>query len=63
MNKRTTPLPVAPGTVGGMPQAHGGAVDGRMVRVALGFTGWAERWFPDAFVFALAATFLVLVAA
>ena len=29
--------------------------------VALRFTAWAERWIPDAFVFALAATLLVVV--
>jgi short-chain fatty acids transporter len=31
-------------------------------RIALRFTAWAERWLPDAFVFALVATFLVFVA-
>lgn len=32
-------------------------------RAALAFTGWAERWFPDAFVFALLALLMVVVAA
>ena len=32
-------------------------------RVAVRFTAWAERTIPDAFVFALAATFLVVAAA
>jgi short-chain fatty acids transporter len=31
-------------------------------RIALAFTAFAERWLPDAFVFALAATVLVFVA-
>lgn len=36
---------------------------GVLARAAARFTGWAERWIPDAFIFALAATFLVFVAA
>ncbi|HZS39671.1 MAG TPA: TIGR00366 family protein [Polyangia bacterium] len=31
-------------------------------RLAIAFTGFAERWLPDAFVFALAATVIVFVA-
>jgi short-chain fatty acids transporter len=34
---------------------------GFLARVALGFTGWAEKWFPDSFIFAAVA--LVVVAA
>jgi short-chain fatty acids transporter len=47
----------------------GGSVDrsapreGILARTALGFTGWAERWFPDAYVFAALAVILVSVAA
>ena len=37
-------------------------VDGRLARVALALTAFAERWLPDAFVFALAATVAVFVA-
>jgi short-chain fatty acids transporter len=37
--------------------------EGFIARVALRFTTWAERWVPDAFVFALAATFLVVLLA
>jgi short-chain fatty acids transporter len=37
-------------------------MDGRLQRTALRFTGFAERWIPDAFVFALAATVVVFVA-
>jgi short-chain fatty acids transporter len=36
---------------------------GLVERVALGFAAWAERWVPDAFVFALLATLFVLAAA
>ena len=34
-----------------------------MARTALALTDWAERWIPDAFIFALLATFFVLAAA
>lgn len=37
--------------------------DGRLARLAARFTAWSERWIPDAFVFALVATVLVVVAA
>jgi len=37
--------------------------DGLMVRVAVGFTSWAERWFPDAFVFVAIAVVVVAAAA
>ncbi len=36
--------------------------EGALARVASRFTGWAERWIPDAFVFALLATVLVVLA-
>src|SRR6478672_4942745 len=36
---------------------------GLVARTALALTDWAERWIPDAFIFALLATFLVLAAA
>jgi short-chain fatty acids transporter len=39
------------------------ALDGILARVALRFTTWAERWVPDAFVFALTATFAVVLVA
>jgi short-chain fatty acids transporter len=54
-----------PSLPGGVPPL--GATDeppaGLLARVAAACTAWAERWIPDAFVFALAATVLVLVAA
>ena len=37
--------------------------DGALVRIAIGFTAWAERWFPDAFVFVAIAVVVVAVAA
>jgi short-chain fatty acids transporter len=36
---------------------------GRVARAALALTDWAERWIPDAFIFALLATFIVFIAA
>ena len=32
-------------------------------RAALTLTAWAERWIPDAFIFALVATIIVVAAA
>ena len=37
------------------------AEQGYMARLALGFTTWAEKWFPDSFIFVAVA--LVIVAA
>jgi short-chain fatty acids transporter len=36
---------------------------GAIARAALALTDWTERWVPDAFIFALLATVLVIVAA
>src|SRR5215831_18725456 len=36
---------------------------GPVARTALALTDWTERWVPDAFIFALVATVLVIVAA
>jgi short-chain fatty acids transporter len=36
---------------------------GPVARLALALTDWTERWVPDAFIFALVATVLVIVAA
>ena len=36
---------------------------GVVARLALALTAWTERWIPDAFVFALVATVVVVVAA
>src|SRR5215472_12005411 len=46
-----------------MPAAPDDHLPGPLARAAAGFTAWAERWIPDAFVFALVATFLVLLLA
>ena len=37
--------------------------EGLMVRIAVGFTAWAEKWFPDAFIFVAIAVVVVAVAA
>ena len=37
--------------------------DGALVRIALRFTAWAERWFPDAFIFVAIATVVVAAGA
>jgi short-chain fatty acids transporter len=37
--------------------------DGLLVRIAIGFTAWAERWFPDAFIFVAIAVVIVALAA
>lgn len=44
--------------------AHAGTQrEGWMVRVAVGFTAWAEKWFPDAFIFVAIAVVVVAAAA
>ena len=42
----------------------GGATqrEGALDRVAIGFTAWAERWFPDAFIFVAIAVVVVALA-
>src|SRR6201987_3417328 len=37
--------------------------EGALVRIAIGFTAWAERWFPDAFIFVAIAVVVVAFAA
>ena len=37
--------------------------EGVLVRIAIGFTAWAERWFPDAFIFVAIAVVVVALAA
>lgn len=41
----------------------GPAREGFLVRIAIGFTAWAEKWFPDAFVFVAIAVVVVAAAA
>jgi short-chain fatty acids transporter len=48
------------------PEPHGSADDhqnGKLTQLAGRFTHWAERWIPDAFVFALLATIVVFAIA
>jgi len=37
--------------------------EGVLVRIAIGFTAWAEKWFPDAFIFVVIAVVVVAAAA
>jgi short-chain fatty acids transporter len=37
--------------------------EGALVRIAIAFTAWAERWFPDAFIFVAIAVVIVALAA
>jgi short-chain fatty acids transporter len=37
--------------------------EGVLARIAIGFTTWAERWFPDAFIFVAIAVVVVALAA
>ena len=47
------------------PASSGGSTkqEGVLVRIAIGFTAWAERWFPDAFIFVAIAVVVVALAA
>lgn len=47
----------------GASHAENGRADGPLVRIALSFTSWAERWFPDAFVFVAIAVIVVAAGA
>jgi short-chain fatty acids transporter len=49
----------APGRVSGGPTPP----DGALVRAAIAFTAWAERWFPDAFIFVAIAVVVVALGA
>lgn len=55
--------PAATPPEGGESPDDAGEAGTFFARVAVRFTTWAERWIPDAFVFALVATFLVVIAA
>lgn len=49
------------------PESHrnvpGTASDGRLAQLGIRFTAWAERWFPDAFVFVAIAVVIVALGA
>jgi short-chain fatty acids transporter len=49
-----------PARAGGAPPA---SEEGALARAAMAFTTWAERWFPDAFVFVAIAVVVVAAAA
>ncbi len=53
--------PAGPGRSGRMPTDDRG--DGTLVRLGLRFTNWAERWFPDAYVFVALGVAVVAAAA
>jgi len=44
----------------GVPQTEGEGPRG-LARLAYAFTGWAEKWFPDAFVFVILTLFAVVL--
>src|ERR1700678_1769188 len=56
MSKTTA---VAAGSVPADPTGR----DGGLVRLAIAFTAWAERWFPDAFIFVAIAVMIVSLGA
>jgi len=45
------------------PTKDSGPKEGWLARIALAFAAWSERWFPDAFVFAVLAVGVVATAA
>src|SRR5262245_31762452 len=45
------------------PSAQPAQREGVLVRLAIGFTAWAEKWFPDAFIFVAIAVVVVALAA
>ena len=58
----TSQTSAGPGTHPPVPQ-DAQAAAGLLSRLGLRFTAWAERWFPDAFVFAAIAVVVVASAA
>jgi len=56
MPKATVTIPGR--VIGGTSEA-----EGALVRIAIGFTAWAERWFPDAFIFVAIAVVVVSLGA
>src|SRR5688500_4400131 len=45
-----------------IPRKNGTEKTGFLARIALALTDWTEKWVPDAFIFALIATLIVVVA-
>lgn len=52
-----------PGRTGAAPSALPDPGETVLARLGLRFTAWAEKWFPDAYVFAALAVVVVAVAA
>ena len=52
-------MPTDAPTSTSMPRASG---ESRFVRIGMGLADWSQRWFPDAFVFALIGVVLVFLA-
>ena len=53
-------------TPGGAPTSQTpqqGHQEGRLARLAIAFTAWAERWFPEAFIFVAIAVVVVSLGA
>lgn len=63
MSGADLPASVAASRVAGPEEPQGDERAGVLSRLAQAFTGWAERWIPDAFVFALVATLIVVATA
>ena len=42
---------------------HSGRGESVLARLAIAFTAWAERWFPDAFIFVAIAVVVVALGA
>jgi short-chain fatty acids transporter len=62
MTEHSSP-PASPPTPPPTPPSATEERPGLLARVALGLTAWSERWIPDAFIFALIGTLLVVVCA
>jgi short-chain fatty acids transporter len=61
MTTLSNAAPAGAGRSGRMPTDDHG--EGTLARLGLGFTNWAERWFPDAYVFVALAVAVVAAAA
>jgi short-chain fatty acids transporter len=55
--------PIEPIRPAGAPPAHTALTEGTLARLGIRFTAWAERWFPDAFIFVAIAVVIVALGA
>ena len=53
---------MAPANPDSVDKIHPPEQPGLLARIALALTDWTERWVPDAFIFALIATLIVIIA-